>query len=373
MRADKMSFVKTPENKKIHFKGASKEEFLANVRNRVDDYFITKKIPKTASWGIHVKSLTLVVSCVLIYCTLLNGWLPTIPRLFFWFLFGINQAFIAVNIGHDALHGSYSNSTLLNKILGFLAYDCIGLSSFVWKQTHNKEHHTFTNIAGVDPDINKPGILRLSPHDPYFKIHRYQHWYIWILYALVGMNWILYSDYSKVWEKRKEISNSELFYFWLFKIVNLSVMLIIPLLFFPMARWEVLLGYVTFQIAGGFSVAVIFQLAHLVENVDFPLPNAEGVITTTWGEHEMTTTSNFATHSLFVTHCVGGLNFQVEHHLMPKISHCHYPEISKIVRKTAKEHGLPYLEQPSMISAIFSHARFLKMLGNKRQTEISKL
>lgn len=356
---------KSAEIQKIHFKGEPKEEFLTTVRKRVDKYFRTTKTPKTASSIVHLKSILLIISCTLIYLTLLNNWLPAIPRIFIWLAFGLNQALIAVNIGHDSLHGSYSSSPLFNRLLGFLSYDCIGLSSYVWKQTHNLEHHTFTNIAGVDPDINKPGLLRLSPHDPHYPIHKFQHLYIWLLYALISLNWILYSDYLKVWEMRKVIPRKELFYFIFFKFINLSLTLIIPLFFFPMAWWQVLLGYTVFQMAGGLSVAIIFQLAHLVENVDFPLPDEQGIIWASWGAHEMATTSNFATKSPFVTHIVGGLNFQIEHHLMPKISHCRYFEISKIVRATAKEYGLPYHEQPTTRAAIFSHAKFLKNLGQK--------
>lgn len=358
-----MSSVKLHEEKKVQFKGETKDQYLADVRKRVEKYFTTTKKPKSANWVLHLKGIGLILSCVLIYCTLLNGWLPAIPRAFFWIAFGVNQALISVNIGHDSLHGSYSKSPLVNKLLGYLSYDCIGLSSHVWKQTHNQEHHTYTNIAGMDPDINKPGLLRLSPHDPHYKIHQYQHLYIWILYALVGLNWILFTDYVQMWNNRKKVPNSEWLPFFFFKAVNLGVLVVSPLLWSPMAWWEILVGYLLLQFAGGFTVAVIFQLAHVVENVDFPLPNEEGVIPMSWGAHEMATTSNFATHSPFVTHVVGGLNFQIEHHLFPKISHCHYPAISKIVRETAKEYSLPYHEQPTMISAIASHTRLLKKLG----------
>ncbi len=348
---------------KVHFKGEPKEEFLAAVRKRAEAYFIAANKPKTANWIVHLKGALFAATLILIYLTLLNGWFPGIPRIAFWLAFGLNQSLIAVNIGHDALHGSYSSSPLVNKILGFLAYDCIGMNSYIWKQTHNREHHTYTNIVGADPDINKPGILRLSPHDPLYKIHKYQHLYIWFLYSLVSMNWILISDFTYMLEKRKEIPKKEFFNFFFFKTISLTLMLFIPLLYFPMPWWQVLLGFAAYHIAGGLAVAIIFQLAHLVENVDFPLPDENGVIANNWGAHEMATTSNFATNSPFVTHAVGGLNFQIEHHLLPKISHCHYLELSKIVKEAAKEYGLPYHELPSMRAAILSHARYIKKLG----------
>lgn len=349
--------------RKILFKGDFGESFLHEVRKRVDAYFHLCGLSKNANWILHLKAILLISCCILFYCCLWNAWLPWIPRTVLWIGFGVSQALIAVNLGHDALHGSYSRHPMVNKLLGYLAYDCIGLSSTIWKQTHNKEHHTYTNIAGADPDIDKPGLLRLSPHDPYYPIHRYQHGYIWILYSLVGLNWILISDYMNFWKYRARMSRIDVVCFFFFKAFNLTAMLAIPLLFFPMPWWEVILGYLTFQLAGGFTVAIIFQLAHLVENVSFPLPDDHGNLYTCWGEHEMATTSNFATHDPLVTHIVGGLNFQIEHHLFPKISHCHYLHISPIVKQAAKEYGLPYHEQPGFFAAVASHTRFLKNLG----------
>lgn len=356
---------------KIIFKGEKEDRFLSDVRKQVEEYFRANNLKKQANYLLHLKGAAIALSCAFIYCTLLFGWFPVIPRAFFWLLFGVHQALISVNIAHDAIHGSYTSSPRLNALLGYLAYDCIGLSSYIWSQTHNKEHHTFTNIAGADPDIHKPGLLRLSPHDPYYPVHRWQHWYIWFLYSLVGLNWVLYADYHHMWEERNKVSKKDLALFFLFKAINLTWVLVIPLLYFPMAWWEVLMGYILFQIAGGVTVSVIFQLAHVVEDVAFPLPDKEGVIPTTWGAHEMHTTSNFATHNPFVTHFVGGLNFQVEHHLFPKISHCHYPAISAIVKENAAKYGLPYYEQPSTFAAICSHARTLKKLGCFNLTEKS--
>lgn len=356
------------KEKKIQFKKAIKDEFLAEVRKRVDEYFITNHKKKTATLTLHIKGLILFSSFILIWLTLMFGWFPMLPRLAIWTIFGIVHGLLAMNVGHDAIHGSYSSSAKLNKFLGYMTYDFVGLSSWVWKQTHNQEHHTFTNISGYDPDINKPGLLRLTPHDPLCKVHRFQHWYIWGLYPLVGLNWILYSDYAHIWKNKKKIPTNELTNFLLFKGINLVMILILPLLFSPMALWKVLLGYLFLQFAGGLTVSIIFLLAHVVENVKFPLPNSEGVIPTAWSTHEMETTANFATHNPLVTHLFGGLNFQVEHHLMPKISHGHYRKLSPIVRETAKEFGLPYNERPSLTSAVISHARLLKKFGKGLHT-----
>lgn len=350
---------------KISFKSQSKDTFLSDVRAAAENYFAQKNLPKTAGVTLYVKTLLIAAASVSLYSILLFGLFPVIPRIIVWIVLGLVQMLLAVNVGHDALHGSFSNREWINRLLGYWAYDCTGMSSYVWKQTHNREHHTFTNIAGVDPDIHKPGILRLSPHDPYFKIHRFQHLYVWLLYAFVSLNWVYPSDFSYFWTHRKEIPPAERAPFLFLKAFHIFLYIGVMLLWSPMSWSQVLLGYLAMHCAGGIFAAIVFQLAHVVENVAFPLPDAEGVIHASWGAHEMTTTSNFAIDSFWVTHLVGGLNFQVEHHLLPKISHCHYPALSKIVQETAKRYQLPYHQQPTLYAAVASHVRLLRSLGQR--------
>lgn len=352
--------------KKIQFCGPNKDEFLCEVRSRVNEYFKSTGQSQYATFPLHIKGIMLFLCFFLFWGILIFGWLPEVPRLAIWMLFGANQGLLAMNVGHDALHGSYSSSMKLNRWLGYLSYDLVGLSSYVWKYTHNQGHHTFTNIAGHDPDIDKPGLLRLSPHDPIYPVHRYQHWYIWFLYSLVGLNWVLISDYQFVWERWKTMKTSDLVPFFIFKAFNITLIIALPLLYSPMGWKEILIGYLLMQFTGGLIVAIIFQLAHIVENVDFPLPDNNGVISKNWGAHEMYTTSNFAIKSPFITHLFGGLNFQIEHHLMPKVSHAHYRQLSSIIKQAAEEHGLPYHSQPTLQAAVASHIRLLKKFGNQK-------
>lgn len=351
------------ENKKIFFNKS--DPFLATVRQRVEAYFAGNQLSPHATGSIYLKSALIFFVCLFLYLSLIFGWLPQIPRMLLWLLLGISEALFAVNVGHDALHGAFSKFPTINRILGFLAYDLIGLSSYVWKQTHNREHHTYTNIAGVDPDINKPILLRLSPHDPHYKFHTFQHWYIWILYSLLTIDWVFFADYAFVIRNFRRVDKKELFYFFLFKGINLGYMVVIPLLYSPMAWWQVAIGYLLAQLIAGLFVSLIFQLAHLVEGLEFPLPDENGSLSTSWAMHEMATTANFSTHSRLVGHVTGGLNFQIEHHLLPKICHVHYHNISPIVRATAFEHNLPYHERPSVRDAIASHVRLLRKFGAK--------
>ncbi len=358
-----MAVLKAHETKKVHFRGDKKDDFLLEIKKRVDDHFLQTKISKNGNFTLYVKGLILGSSCLFLWCCLMFGWMPDVPRLFLWILIGCNQVLVSMNVGHDAVHGAYSKSARVNQFLGFITYDLLGFSSWVWKQTHNQGHHTYTNISGHDPDIHKPGLLRLSPHEPVNKAHPYQHYYIWVLYGLVGMNWMLYGDYAYAWKERSKISLKELALLLLFKAANLSLFIFLPLFFSPLSPEQLAAGYVAMQVAGGLLAALVFQLAHIVEEVAFPLPDAEGVIGKPWGSHEMETTANFATQNKLITYLFGGLNFQIEHHLFPKISHVHYPQISPILKSTAKKYGLPYFEQPSFFSAVASHYRVLKCFG----------
>lgn len=116
----------------------------------------------------------------------------------------------------------------------------------------------------------------------------------------------------------------------------------------------------------GFVLTITFQLAHTVEHTTHPTPNEAGVIDNNWAIHQLNTTVDFSPKNKFLTWYMGGLNFQVEHHLFPNICHVHYPAIAKIVESTAKEYDVPYLINQTLFQAVASHYRLLQELGVKR-------
>lgn len=348
---------------KPKFLSSSSDNFLNTVRRRVDNYFKKNNISRHANTTVHCKVALHFLLALLLYMSIIFELFPPLVLLVMAMGLGVISGYIGVNLCHDSLHGAYSSNSKVNQVLGY-AYDVVGLSSFVWKITHNKGHHIYTNIAGMDPDLSKPVLLRLTPSDDHYPFHRWQHWYIWILYSLVGMNWIYHSDYTSIIKEWHKATNRERTLFFLFKIVNFAIFVAIPFYMISLPWWQIAIGYLGYQMAGGLSVALIFQLAHLVERLEFPTPNAEGFIENDWGDHEMYTTANFATRSHFLTYILGGLNFQIEHHLMPYVSHAHYKAISPIVRATALEFGLPYCEHTTFCAAVASHWRLLKKLGS---------
>lgn len=350
------------EKQKIKFLNQHGEDFLTAVRRKVDLYFKQTGKSRSATWEHHVKVVLMFVGWIALYTTILDQTFSPPILLVLAMVLGMLTGILGINISHDAAHGSYSSYPKLNKVLGY-TYDLIGLSSYIWRITHNGGHHTFTNIAGHDPDIDKPFLLRLTPQSPRLWFHSYQNWYIWLLYSFVSINWIYISDYVYFFKEIRRAPLHEAVLFFFFKAVNALVFVVIPLVYMTLPWWQIVIGYVALQMVGGFTVALIFQLAHIVENVGFPEPDHEGLVHSQWGVHEVLTTSNFGTHNTFLTYALGGLNFQVEHHLFPHIAHSHYKEISPLVRETAYEFNLPYNENKSMSAAIASHCRLLKKLG----------
>lgn len=356
------------ENKiKIKFQKAKEGEFFDTVKSRVDEYFTQNRITRHANLSINLKIFFFLSLYFLLLALIYSNQFSGVMLVLIYSVLGFVTSLICCNFCHDLLHGAYFSSQKINRFLGYL-YDINGLSSYMWRITHNMRHHTFTNIPGHDEDIDKAILLRLSPKDELYKFHRFQHIYGFFLYFLTSLNWAYYSDCKSLYEESKNIAipKKELFLFILLKFVNLSIFLFIPLLILAAPWWQIFLGFLCMHFVGGFFSAIIFQLGHVVENVSYPEPDPEGYIPNRWAIHEMETTSNFSSGSSFWAWLVGGLNYQIEHHLFPHVCHIHYPKIHEIVKATADEFHVPYHNQPSFTAAVKSHFRVLKNLGREK-------
>ena len=233
---------------------------------------------------------------------------------------------------------------------------------------HNVIHHAYTNIDGVDDDIDIKPWMRMSTTQPKYAMHRYQHIYFWFLYALLYILWIFVLDYQKYFKRKigdmpiKKMSFKDHLIFWGFKIVTSVLFVALPIYRLGFTSW--LIGFLLLQLLQGLVISIVFQLAHTVEHTHFPMPDEEtGKLEDEWAVHQLKTTANFAPRNKVISWFVGGLNFQVEHHLFPKISHIHYPAISKIIKQACDEFDVPYIEYPRMRHAVASHVSFLKQMG----------
>ncbi len=352
----------------IKFINSPPSIFYESVKKNVEDYFVKNNISPNANWWMYFKTFFFLSILVTSYVLLFTADFPLHFVLLMWAFMGFCSAFIGVNICHDAIHGAYSKKKWVNKFLGY-GFNIVGANSYMWNITHNIVHHTYTNIDGIDEDLEAMPILRLTESMPKKKIHRFQHFYAFLLYGLASLSWVMIKDYKKFFQKKignydnKHHPVTEYVQLFAFKAFYYFMFIALPIIILQDPWWYSVIGFFVMHFFEGYTLAIIFMLAHLVEETHFPVPNAEGNIENNWAVHQMYTTADFARKNPVAAFFTGGLNFQVEHHLFPKVCHVHYPAISEIVKKTAEEHQVPYLENQSFFSAIGSHIRFLKRMG----------
>ena len=341
--------------------------FYNALKVKVDDYFSKNNISVNGDIRLYIKTLTLIPAAIIIYISVIFIPMPALIALLLCGILGFTMASIGFNVMHDACHGSYSNKKWLNNILG-LSLNCLGGNAFLWKVKHNIIHHTYTNVDGVDDDIAKLPVIRQCESQKKMKLHKYQHYYSVLVYALSSFLWVFMMDFVKYFGKKvyrtpiSKIDTQEHIIFWASKILYLVFYIAIPIYFVGFLPWFA--GFMTMHAIMGLTLALVFQLAHVVEDTHFVDGNHEVLkIDQEWARHQVETTANFATNNKIVSWVVGGLNFQIEHHLFPKVSHVHYPAISKLVEETCKEYNIRYVNYPTMTSAVISHFRFMKTLG----------
>ena len=284
-------------------------------------------------------------------------------------LLGGIVAAIGFNVMHDGAHGSFSKYKWVNNLAAF-SLNILGGNSFMWNVKHNVIHHAYTNIDGIDDDIDIQPWMRMSSTQKKYSMHKYQHLYFWILYSFFYIFWIFVLDYQKYFKRQvgnmplKKMTLSDHFVFWGFKLFHAFLFVGLPIYLVGFTSW--LIGFIVFTLVAGFVLSIVFQLAHTVEHTSFPVPDAAtGKLDDEWAVHQLKTTANFATDNKVVSWLVGGLNFQIEHHLFPKISHVHYPAISKIIRKACEDYGISYIEYPKVRYAVASHVAFLRQMGRQ--------
>lgn len=353
----------------IKFINTQKSNFFATARMRVDAHLKEKSVSKYANramWGKTVFYLGVALGLYLLILSNLFGiWIMFGLAL----LLGVFSAFIGFNVCHDAVHGSFSANNKVNKALSFV-FNLIGASPYIWNLTHNVVHHTYTNITGHDEDIDvAKGLIRLDAEEKVNKIQRFQHLYAFAVYSLASLSWVFRKDFVKIFQKkigqhaRANHPKREYFNLFFYKAIYYFLFIGLPLIVLDIAWWQFLIGFLCMHLIEGLVMGMVFQLAHVVEGTDFPLPDDQGNIEEAWANHQMRTTANFATKNKLAGFLLGGLNQQIEHHLFPKVCHIHYPAISEIVKQTAHEFDLPYIENPSFFKALQSHYRILKKFG----------
>ena len=360
-------------SKTIKF-GTRQQEFYTTLSQRVNNYFKSKNLSRNANKEMVIKTLFMFALFFVPYIVCISGavtgfWVYMLLSI----MMGLGVAGIGLSIMHDANHGAYSSTPWINDLMGY-TLNLVGANAFNWKIQHNVLHHTYTNIYDVDEDISPRGVIRMSPDSPWKPIHRFQYLYAWFLYGLMTIVWIVGKDYFRLAryqreglvKKQKANIGKEWAILLATKILYLAYMVAIPMLVLPFAWWQILISFFVMHYVAGFILAIVFQPAHVIEGTSYLMPDENGNMENTWAIHQLYTTTNFAHRNKVLSWYVGGLNFQVEHHLFPNICHVHYRHLSAIVKQTALEFGLPYKMKETFWDAIKAHGRLLKELGNQQ-------
>jgi linoleoyl-CoA desaturase len=338
----------------------------------VNKYFKDRNLRKQGNNALLVKSIFMLSVFFIPLLTLIFVEISATPMLFLLYtVSGLGMAGIGMTIMHDALHGSFSSNSKFNYLMG-LSINLIGANAAVWKIQHNVLHHTYTNVEDIDDDINVPPILRFSPNSKWYWFHKFQYIYVWPFYCLTTIIWTSIKDFVKIGRYRKmgffqakrelvsvtlrAVANKILFY---------SYTLVLPMVVLPFSFWTILAAYFLMHLVTGLILSIIFQIAHVMPSSEFPEPDANGRLASSWSVHQMMTTTNFSPKSRIFSWLIGGLNYQIEHHLLPNISHIHYRNLAPIVRKTAAEFHLPYNVRKDFFTAVSDHVDMLKTLGKK--------
>ncbi|RZJ70579.1 acyl-CoA desaturase [Flavobacterium sp.] len=354
----------------LKFQGAARSKFLAVANSRVNAYFREANISKQANAEMWVKAGVYLVAFFGLYALIISNAFTPWAMFGFAVALGIVSACVGFNVCHDAIHGSFSENKTVNKMLGSIFY-LLGANPYVWSISHNMVHHNFTNIPGHDEDIEiAPGLIRITSDEPIFKVQKFQHLYAFPLYSLASLSWLFRKDFKKFFQPTlgpivKNHPKIEYFNLFFYKAVYVFLFIVLPLIFLDVTWYQFIFGFIALHFAQGLTMGLVFQLAHVVEGTDFPIPNDSGNIEENWAEHQMQTTANFSTQSRVAGFLLGGLNRQIEHHLFPTICHIHYPKIGEILKETATEFGIPYIEHRTFLCALRSHYKVLKKFGNE--------
>jgi len=344
--------------------------FFQSVKRSVDSYFKTQNLKRTGNWKLYLKAWILVPAALGFYLFLLlghySGWIGILTSV----LFGLTLVCIAFNIMHDACHNSFSGKKWVNNMMG-LSMNALGSNAFIWKIKHNVIHHTYTNIDRIDDDIANGPLLRQCTTQKWRPIHRFQFLYMFVLYGLSTLSWVAGTDFARYFRKKvhntpiKGIDVKQHLLFWASKSLYAFFYVLLPIYLLGWQRW--LIGFLVIHFTMGLTLSVVFQLAHVVEKAAFDVADAKHkVISSEWAIHEIRTTADFAPRNKIISWLAGGLNFQVEHHLFPQVSHIHYVALSKIVREQCELFGLSYNYYPTACQALYSHIRLMRKLGNRQ-------
>jgi linoleoyl-CoA desaturase len=351
---------------RMRFRG--KGDFRTLLADRVEMVLADERFIRQAYRRLWAKTAVVAITVIASYLYVVVAASSVAEVVAAAVFLGVGGAGVGFVVMHDANHGGYSKSRHVNALAAH-SLDLIGGSSYLWRAKH-LAHHTFTNVAEHDPDIDALPFARFDPTQPRRAWHGYQHLYVWVLYAFVTIRWQFVSDFVQL--RRGRVGRSpfpppnrrQVGVLFVGKAFFVTWAIVVPLMLHP--PLTVLATFLLVSAVASLALTLVFQLAHCAEETDHVDPAeraADGTYDQAWHVHQVESTVDFAQGNRVLAWYLGGLNFQIEHHLFPRLPHTVYQRLAPIVREVARDAGVRYDVHPTLRDALASHQRWLRDMG----------
>lgn len=360
---------------RVKFASVASPSFYKVLSQRVDEYFKQSNKTKKANKLYVFKIIFFLTLTLLVYALILSNYFQGFALASLFSLFGIFISIFLFSIAHDASHHAVSEKHWVNRLFAY-TWNLVGVTCYFWELKHNVSHHGFTNVTGKDEDIEQSPLIRLSPRAKRLKFHYYQHYYTILLYSLLSFSIVYIRDIPLLFKKQfgnKKVKNHpkrEILILILTKLLFFSYTVLLPMYVLDISWLHILGLNVVMHVSIGLFIGYILGPVHVTAAAAYRHPDANGMVDTDWGTHQIESTVDFGADKYWVNWLSGGLNTHVAHHLFPHINHIHYYEITKIIKATAQEFGLPYRNY-GLATVFWNHLKFLKALGQKNNPTLN--
>ena len=340
--------------------------FEKTLRQKVKDYFAYNQLTPKGGHTVTCKIVLVLLGLLLAYIGMIFLGNKT-PILLIVFLLALLffQVTAALGVMHDASHNALTNNRHLNKFISYLIMASGGMSARVWKQKHVFAHHSHPNTSNKDTDIEGQPLFRFSPFQKRYWFHSKQHYYALFFYTLLTIKWVLFDDVRDVIMnvyqlnlKKRLLCSIDII---LTRIIYLTLSLLVPFIVFHLF-WITLGIWLFYNMSFSLCLTLVFQCSHVNTKTCFYPNKVEAP--NNFAIRQLDTTVDYGINNPFLTWIVGGLNFQVIHHLFPTVNHRHFPAIQRLLVKCLEQHPeIAYHHFPSFRAAIKDHLLFLKQVA----------
>ncbi|MDX5320013.1 MAG: fatty acid desaturase, partial [Bacteroidota bacterium] len=272
----------------------------------------------------------------------------------------------AFNFSHDFSHDTVFANKKWNHWGYTLIYTLMGAHAESWKYRHVHSHHFAPNVEGFDSDLSITGLIRVVPGSELRWFHRFQHLYAPVAYMTYSLYWILIKDPVMLFRKEEKVQKDWAYHlsFWLQKLVYLTVILAIPLLFAKHSVFHVLGAFLLMHALQSLFLLFTFFMTHHVEGTHYPTTDSDGSIKESWVMNQVKSSNDMHPFSWWANFLLGGFNNHIAHHLFPHIHHLFYPRLSVLLYQQLQAYGWTP-NQTSYWGGVVSHLKFLKRMGSE--------